>query len=523
MILNSGNSFIKILLIIGIISFLPCCKKVDSAAITVMVYDRGTDGGKTDPVNNNWTKWIQEKVLKDENITVTFVPVNRWDETSVITNLMASGTAPDFCYTYNYDLITSYGIQGGVYDLAPYTDTLLKDLKEFLGPDPQIPGSDFIMRNLNPDNGALYGITNRYVYTASYNLFIRQDWLDKLGLPLPATPQEYFDTLLAFREKDPGGVGRNRVIPFTLTGNDVRWSAGIILESFIDPALSFRERWINTVAERYALVPGYKEGMRFLNKMYNTGLVDRDFPLYLSDDIPNSLIKSGVVGSLAGNWDQVYRENVGLMTDLQKNVPGALYVPVDCFPGSDGITHKRGAPVAGGLTLFIPRFCKNPETVMRYMNWLARYENYHFLQFGHEGINHKMADGIPEVIGTAGPWIQNSAANMDYTPFINGYAMETPELTVKVLANSYPWPAEYITEAYRISSYNADPPPVVRAALYASGPLTQILVDKSKVFYVAGIIASPENFDSVWDSGVKDWLASGAQIIVDERREKYND
>ncbi|MCL2879812.1 MAG: extracellular solute-binding protein, partial [Treponema sp.] len=452
----------------------------------------------------------------------TFVPVNRWDETSVITNLIASGTAPDLCYTYNYDLINSYGRQGGIYDLAPYVDTTLKDLKKFLGPDPQIPGSDFIMRSLDTDNGALYGITNRYVYTASYNLFIRKDWLDKLGLPLPKTPQEYFDALKAFREKDPGGVGQSRVIPFTLTGNDVRWSAGIILESFIDPTLSYKDRWINTVVERYPLVPGYKEGFRFLNKMYNTGLVDKDFPLYLSDDILNNLVKSGVVGSLAGNWDQIYRENVSLMKDLQKNVPGALYVPVDCFPSSDGITHKRGAPLAGGLTIFIPRSSKNPEAAMRYVNWLAREENCHFLQFGNEGINYQTVNGVPKIISATGGWIQNSAGNMDYTPFINGYAMETPELTLQVLANSYPWPPEDIIEAYRISSLNAEPPPAVRATLYASGPLTQTLVDKSSVFYVKSIVASPENFDRVWDEGVKDWLASGAQTIIDERRAKYN-
>ncbi|MCL2128504.1 MAG: extracellular solute-binding protein [Treponema sp.] len=510
------------------LAFFPSCQKRGAAAdagkpdsITVMVYDRGTDGGKSDPASNNWTKWIQEKVLKDENISVTFVPVNRWDETSVITNLMASGAAPDLCYTYNYDMVNAYGLQGGVYDLAPYVDTLLADLKEFLGPDPQIPGEDFIMRSRNQDNGALYGISNRYVYSASYNLFMRKDWLDKLGLPVPQTPDEYFDALLAFKEKDPGGVGKNKVIPFTLVGNDVRWSAGIILESFIDPYLSHRERWINTVAERYALVPGYREGMRFLNKMYNAGLVDRDFPLYVSDEIPNNLVKSGVVGSLAGNWDQVYRENVSLMSDLQKNVPGALYVPVDCFPSADGVTHKRGAPVAGGLTLFIPSSSKKPQAAMRYANWLGRYENCSFLQFGNEGVNHVTVNGVPKTITASGGWIQNSQANLDYTPSINGYAMETQEMAVKVLANSYPWPEEYIAEAYRISSLNAEPPPVVQATLYVSGPLTQILVDKSKVFYVASIIAAPGNFDRVWDEGVKDWLASGAQAVIDERREKY--
>jgi putative aldouronate transport system substrate-binding protein len=237
----------------------------------------------------------------------------------------------------------------------------------------------------------------------------------------------------------------------------------------------------------------------------------------------NNLIKSGVVGSIAGNWDQIYRENLSLMKDLQKNVPGALYVPVDCFPSADGITHKRGAPLAGGLTIFVPKTAHNLEAALRYANWLGRYENYHFLQFGHEGINHQIAQGVPKVTSATGGWIQNSGANVDYTPSVNGYAMETPELTVKVLANSYPWPEEYIAEAYRISSTNAEREPVVPVTLYASGPLTQTLISKSTVFYIESITAKAEQFDRTWNSGVKDWLDSGAQEIVAERRQKYRE
>ncbi|GHU56152.1 hypothetical protein FACS189442_4490 [Spirochaetia bacterium] len=60
--------------------------------ITVEVFDRGTDGGKSNPTDNNWTRWIQEKLLKDENIKVTFVPVPRSEEIPGLNNLMAAGS-----------------------------------------------------------------------------------------------------------------------------------------------------------------------------------------------------------------------------------------------------------------------------------------------------------------------------------------------------------------------------------------------------------------------------------------------
>ncbi|MDR1802662.1 MAG: sugar ABC transporter substrate-binding protein, partial [Treponema sp.] len=60
--------------------------------ITVEVFDRGTDGGRSQANNNAWTQWIQEKVRRDLNIEVTFIPVGRWSENTDIVNLMASGS-----------------------------------------------------------------------------------------------------------------------------------------------------------------------------------------------------------------------------------------------------------------------------------------------------------------------------------------------------------------------------------------------------------------------------------------------
>ncbi|MDR0876454.1 MAG: extracellular solute-binding protein, partial [Treponema sp.] len=352
--------------------------------------------------------------------------------------------------------------------------------------------------------------------------FIRKDWLDKLGLPLPKTTQEYFDALLAFKEKDPGNVGKNKVLPFSMT-TDIRWSAGNILESHIDPNTSDKERWINTAAERFFLIPGYKEGVRFLNKMYNAGLIDKDFPLYSSEDTYKNLLKSGVVGSFSGDWDRIFRESDSLFTDLKKNVPDGNWVAVDCMASSDGITHKI-AYDAAGLHFFIPASSKNPDAAMRYLNWLAKFENYNFLQIGPEGIVHTIVDGIPKLNPSAGGgWIQNSSQNIDYAIPLIGFHLRTEEESIKAIAAAYPWPSELVSEVYNIAMTNAKPNPVITTSspLVVAGPLNQTLVDKGTVLFVESITATPANFDKVYDAGIADWLASGAQAIINERREKY--
>ncbi|MDD4113002.1 MAG: extracellular solute-binding protein, partial [Herbinix sp.] len=353
-------------------------EKPEYSEITVEIFDRGTDGGKTDPTNNFYTDWIKAKVLEELNIGVTFVAVSRWEETDQLNNLMAAGTAPDVCLTYSGDLIANYRDLGGLSDLAPYIDSHLPDLKAFLGPDLALEGRDMIMRNMNTDTGEVFSIPARRMNVAQAGTFIRKDWLDKLGLGLPTTTQEYYDALKAFKEQDPGGVGANNVVPFTMT-SDVRYRAMNLIESFVDTSLTIEERWVNTVIDRSYLLPGYKEGVRFLNKMYNEGLVDNQFALYKDDTDSDNLIKSGVVGSFIHNWDQPYRDTPGLLRDLKENVPDAEIVSIDPFQDGDGKTVKRLYDSAG-VNFFIPASTENVEGALRYINWLSKFENRYFLQ-----------------------------------------------------------------------------------------------------------------------------------------------
>jgi putative aldouronate transport system substrate-binding protein len=354
--------------------------------------------------------------------------------------------------------------------------------------------------------------------TAVSNIFIRKDWLDALGLPEPTTIAEFQSALRAFRDRDPGGVGRN-LVPLGLT-HDVRFTVGNILSAHIDPGLSPKERWINIVINRHLLLPGYKDGVRLLNQWFNEGLLDRNFPLYTSDQEWNNLIKSGFVGAAIHNWDQIYREGTSILADLQANVPGANMVPIDPIQSRDGVRHKL-AHDSAGLLFFIPVTSRNVEGSLRYLNWLARFENYHFLQVGPEGVVHDVINGIPTIKNAEGLWIQNSPQNIDYTIHVNGLDLGDPYLNTRVLAVSYPWPAEVIEKAFNTAMANASPDPVVPVPLSASGPVAQTLLDKTNVLLSEAITSNPNDFDRIWDQGIADFLQIGGQAVIDERRAKY--
>lgn len=494
--------------------------RLPEGAIRVVVFDRGSDGGRTNPANNKWTQWIQKKVKEELGFEVIFEPVSRWDEAQAQVTIMAAGNPPDLMMSWSFDNVTAWGEQGGLFDMAPYVDTHLHETRNFLGPDSGVPGRDFILRNMNNLTGQMFSVPMKYAYAASRNVFMRQDWLDALGLPVPTTHEEFFNALVAFRDRNPGGV--DRVVPWTMT-RDVRWMASHIMDSFIDPNLSIRDRWVNTVVDRNFLLPNYKEGVRFMNRMWNAGLIDEDFFLYGNDTPMNNLISSGAVGAFGHNWDQIFRESEGLTTNLRMIVPGAEWVPVDAFPSSDGVTHKSHSD--GGLFVFIPKTARNPENAMRYLNWISKFENMNFLQIGPEGIVHEMVDGLPVINPNAGDgWIQNSGLNIDLAIIANGLFLKTEEDSVRALALTYnPFPAEEVMRAYNVSSSNSRVFPVITTAgpLLAAGPVALTLQQQAEALLINAIMAPEAEFDDVWDSGIQTWLNSGARDIVEERAANF--
>ncbi|MDR1443547.1 MAG: extracellular solute-binding protein [Treponema sp.] len=501
--------------------------------LTVEIFDRGTDGGKTDPTKNKWTEWIHDKLLKEENIDVSFVAVPRWTEAEALVNLFASNSAPDVCYTYANDNIQNWADQGGLFELAPYINTTLKDLNSFLGPDAAIPGKQMIERTVDLSTGQIYSVPARRMNLARTVVWMREDWLNILGIPVPKTTQEYYNALIAFRDNASrlmSATGVNRIIPFITDGDRLDWGPGLVMDSFIDVNISDKERWINSVAERNLLIPGYKEGVRFMNKMYNENLIDRDFPLYKTGDDTAPIIKSGAAGSWIGDWDTIYREPNGTLSGLKANIPSANVIPVDCITDANGKTTK-GIYDAAGIFSFIPLSCKNPDAAMRYLNWMAKYENYHFIQTGLEGVNHTIENGVvkvaadPKTLNSANDqgWMMNSNQNIDYTLAMNGLFLETQEASIRALAAGYSFPADVIQRAYNVALANGRPALVVQptSPLTVAGPLGQTLVDKAKVIYSELFRCAPAQFDSRWDALLADWRASGAQAVIDERRAKF--
>lgn len=488
-----------------------------ATVLKVEVFDRALPGG-SNPTNNHWTRWINEQMMKRHNIQVEFVSVPRSEEIQQLNVLMAGGNAPDIVFTYTQSVAYNYYKQGGLADLTDHIEKYGANIKRYLGEE---------ILSYGKFNGRQYMIPAKRISRATYVTYMRKDWLDALGLPVPRTKQEFFDALVAFKKHNPGRV--EQVIPYAAAA-DVPWHFGPIVDSFIEwYKMTEEERFVLEAAATNQgnglLYPGFKEGIRFLNKMYNAGLIDPQFPLYKDFSPCDDLIARGFVGVFTANYDYPIRTSPGVYNNLKKNVPGAELVPVDCFENPQGKYFKQIYPPIG-IYNFVPASSKNVEAAVKYFDFLCEDEVRTYLTTGEEGVNHfKDENGIPVMINLENDdRMMNSPNNLDYAMIVNGVDLGDEQKNVLVLSKSYEAGYEDLfIQAYNIGMRDADVfnpliIPFESEARYAAS-----LRDKRWEILAKAITAREKDFDAVYDAGIREWLAAGGQECVDERQRWWDE
>ena len=500
-------------------------KFADARSITVEIYDRGNDGG-SDPENNMYTEYIKKGMKEKYNVDVTFKKVPRWTEVDEINNLLAAGDAPDICVTYSYPTVLTYAEMGGVIDLSPLVEqykSLLPNLFAWLG-------DTNVYWDKDPKDGTLWAIEGKRAEQQRIVTYVRKDWLDKLGLDVPTTRQQFEDMLVAFDANASELLGNdaNKMVPFQVS-YDVGWTANNLIASFLDPNMSDKEFYINGFDDRMVTQNGTKEAVRMLNKWYNMGLLWDDFALYGSGDTTgDDMIKAGYVGAFMVNWDQPFRNGEdSFVANLQRNVgPDAAVIPVDCFENSAGKYAKYLYSSAGDRKIFFPVTNDEPLASLLYLDFISEPETIRFLQAGEEGVTHNVLEsGAIEIIAAEGDAIQNSGKNIDYTITCNGTCFGDQELATLSLAYGYAGvDPELVLAADKIAMTDGIAPKNVNVGIIeAEAGVGDTLSAKRDQLYDQAVVAADGDFDATWDRLMDEYLSAGGQDIMDERAAKWEE
>ena len=480
--------------------------------LTVAVFDRGNVPEGEGPVDNNrWTQYINESFGKENGIDVKFYPIPRLQEAEKLNILMASKDAPDICFTYQTNVYHNFAKQNGLTDLTElieeYGDNLKANFSDAL-PFGQYEGKQLSI----PAKLALRN--------ALFVSLIRQDWLDALNLPVPTTTEEFYNTMVQFKEKDPGNIGKENVVPFAMsaasfTDEDYQQNCDALLMSFTGGMTE--EEYYTFPKLKY---PGYKEGVRLLNKMYNEGLIDPDFALYNDFKTFEEKISSGKAGFYSYDTNKGMVSG-GMYDSFKKNVPEGEFVPVDCFKNSEGKYVKRlSNPTA--MYIFVPRFSKNAVSAVKYLNWMADYNVGMTLTNGNEGEHYNLVDGIPVPIDAE--YNKKTRYNLtDYALIYNGAPYLNKDNVDIQIEKLYPDFAKIRKESMKLALTDTVEPPFFTVPIDSQSKSKANLDVKYKEAMIKSIVAKPDEFDSVYDSMVEEYMASGGEAVMQEKITAYNE
>lgn len=484
-----------------------------ASSLKVEVFDRGNSPAGSTITKNYLTTFVQDKFGTPNNINVQFVPVPRSEEVQKLNVLMASGSdVPDIVFTYDSGTFYRYAQQGGLTDLGELLDQYGPNLKKFLGEDTLAYGKY---------DGKQFAFPAKRSHLGKYSSFIRQDWLEKLNLPVPTTTDELYTTLKAFKEQDPGKTG-GKVIPLGMSLAPSSYDP--FIWSFIQPLTEEQSYTLTQQlgsADYPTLLPGFKDALQFMNKLYNEGLMSADFSLDEDEKKLNEDAAKGLVGFFSeDDMNPFYAD--GTYSTLMTNIPDAKLSAVDVFSNSEG-KHAKPEYAPVGMYLMIPKSSKNAVEAVKYLDWMASDGNLFDMQNGVEGENYTLENGVPVMKTDATDEIKNRIYNFgDMAIISNGKQLGDADKNVEAYVVGMPEANQEETrKALSISRTDTIKPVLFDRPIEAQAKYGTALQDKYKEIIVKTAMAKPDQFESTYEAAIKDYMANGGQAILDERTKAY--
>lgn len=347
-------------------------------AVSVMVFERGQVPSHRGTLQENqWVDWMREQ----SGVNLSFVPVPRWEVLQTLNPMFAAGTAPDVISDFSRDNIASFHAQGVLAPLDDWIEQYSTSLRQYLADNPTL---DPFLR-FGEDGQKFAVATMRPLDTlANHLLWVRQDWLDELGLDVPRTEEEFFAVADAFVTQDPNRTGTNDTFAF-VDGHPLEgmihamYMAGSNSIWFVDD----REIYHSRTSERLV------DYFRFYQLANERGWIDPELITDRQFDRQNQLWVTGRAGMYFGQWGPPR------FSELRANDPNARLTPIGAISTRHGTNGWFQEPPPERFVAF-RHDTPNPQAAIQYLDWLVD-EGWFNLVYGFEGEQHGIdeATGIP--------------------------------------------------------------------------------------------------------------------------------
>ncbi len=306
-------------------------------------------------------KEIEERTNVDINWEL--IPQTDWDQKKNLK--LASGTYPDAFYggITDHD-ITKYAPQGIFIPLDDLIDKYAPNIKKIFEKYPAYE------KSCRSTDGKIYSLSRIYVDPGAYNpdqLFINKKWLDKLGLEVPTTMDEFYNVLMAFKTKDPNGNNKADEIPFTGRFNHFIQGYHSLFGAYGRPDFTGKGMYSHFIVEDGNKVvftadkEEYRTAIRELHKFFKDGLFDQEI---FTQDVKQYFAKGKTEDVTVGSFMLWNRGNM-VGPERAKD-----YVPVPPLKGSDAdpVWIKEMSGNSPVTEFAITSQCKYPEIIIRWID-----------------------------------------------------------------------------------------------------------------------------------------------------------
>ena len=322
------------------------------------------------PENNQFTRYVKDTL----NVDVTYLWTAATADYDQKVNLsIASNDLPD-AMVVNLAQFNQLAKADQIADLTDaYNQYVSPRVKQMMD------SSKGIALKAVTFNGKIMGIPALTVPDDGYQLmWIRKDWLDKLGLSVPKTMDDIEAVAKAFVEKDPGGNGAGNTIGILGPQN-----GGLLYANFLTPTNgnftfdpvffsyhAYPGFWVkdaNGNAAYGSILPETKTALAKLADLYKKGLIDPEMGVRKDSSAP---IAGGTAGIYFGEWWNGYWP----LPDAIKNNPKANWqayaVPLDSAGAWDP---HQGTPATSFVV--VRKGYAHPEVAMKVVNLFNRDES----------------------------------------------------------------------------------------------------------------------------------------------------
>ena len=286
--------------------------------------------------DNAYTRYIKS-VINVQNVDVFEANDSQYDTN--VSMVISMGSLPDIMVVSSQDEVEQLVEAGLIEDLTESYNNCISDrirkMYESYGDS---------LKDMVTYDGKIMALPETNITDGPNLVWLRKDWMDKLGLSEPHTIDDVVNIVKHFISEDPGNNGVDASGKPNTVGlavdTDVTGECGYSSEFLLDIIFAcfgaYPKQWImNDDGEIvYGSVTNEaKEALSYISSLYNQGVIDNDFLLRTSTNICE-LIENGLCGSFFGPW---LAPNNPLANAVSRN-PDADWQPYLIATDSDGTT-----------------------------------------------------------------------------------------------------------------------------------------------------------------------------------------